>query len=141
MQRTAGVTSAGITAVTVPVSLGLVVLGTTVLGWFGEEFTGGALALQVLLVGQVVNALCGSVGTVLLMIGRERELGIVSAASAVLNVVLNLVLIPRLGIVGAALASSASLVLFNVVLVVRVRFSLGLDTTVFGLWRRNEETT
>lgn len=141
MQRTAGVTAAGITAVTVPVAGVLAGWGPAVLGVFGPEFTHGITALQILLVGQIINALCGSVGTVLLMIGRERELGVVSAASAALNLLLNFVLIPRLGIVGAAIASSASLALFNVVLVVRVRWTLGLDTTVFGLWRRLEETS
>lgn len=135
LQRIAGYSSAGITAVTVPVALSLALGGAWVLGWFGATFRDGLLAMQILLAGQVVNALCGSVGTVLLMMGRERELGVVSGTSAAMNILLNLVLIPPLGMVGAALASAASLVLFNVALVVRVRFSLGLDTTVLGLWR------
>jgi O-antigen/teichoic acid export membrane protein len=86
-------------------------------GWimqvFGEEFRQGATALVILSLGQLVNVCAGSVCALLLMTGHEREMRNFTTLSLLANVVLCLVLIPRLGIEGAAIASACSLATLN----------------------------
>jgi O-antigen/teichoic acid export membrane protein len=80
------------------------------LGLFGEEFSAGSGALRILCAGLALSYAAGSVQSILLMGGRSSaQLGNkVSCLAA--NVVLNLVLVPRDGIRGAALAWSICLV-------------------------------
>jgi O-antigen/teichoic acid export membrane protein len=99
---------------------------------FGREFTRGAAAVVILSIGQIINAMMGSVGVLLLMAGYEREVAIAAAISAALNVLLNLIMIPSLGIAGAALAVAGSLFVWNVLLSVCVHRRLGIHTTVLG---------
>lgn len=72
---------------------------------FGEAYRGGAVALQLLLLSILLIAVHGTTRNVFL--ARERlgtETTIVAIGAAV-NIILNLLLIPRAGIVGAAVAT------------------------------------
>ena len=115
----------------------LIVAGPWLLGLFGPEFVAGYPALVVLLVGQIVNAATGSVGVILGMTGHAGRLFVNAGLTAVLTVVLNVLLIPRLGIVGAALATSVSLATVNIVRTVQVRQVLGFwayDPRQLAFW-------
>lgn len=120
--------------VAVPAGLLLALFGTPLLGFvFGEPFAAGGAALAILVAGQLVNAMAGSVGNLLNMTGHEREtvLGVGVAAAA--NLALNVALIPSWGMEGAATATAASLVVWNVLLVVRARRRLGIASVA---WHR-----
>lgn len=80
----------------------------------GDSFVGGISSLRILALGQVVNALCGPVMYTLNMTGHERDSQRIMLYTAVLNLVLNLVLIPRMGISGAAVATTVSMIIWNV---------------------------
>ncbi|MGH3716219.1 MAG: lipopolysaccharide biosynthesis protein [Micromonosporaceae bacterium] len=85
------------------------------LGLFGPAYaTGEATAVVLLLCGAMLVASgCGTVDTVLAMTGRTTwNLGNVSAA-LVVNVGLNLLLLPRLGILGAGIAWTAATITKN----------------------------
>ncbi len=101
-----------------------------ILSIFGAEFVGGATALRILMLSQMVNALAGPVGLLMTMTGHQREAARVIGGSAVMNIVLNLALIPVLGIIGAAVATTVSKIAWNVILVVKVRRRLGLNSLV-----------
>jgi O-antigen/teichoic acid export membrane protein len=58
---------------------------------------------------------------------------------AISNIALNLVLIPRYGILGAAIATTTSMMLWNGILVFEVWSKLEIDPTVFGLRRRGAQ--
>jgi O-antigen/teichoic acid export membrane protein len=110
-----------------PVALLCLLAGEQVLGLvFGAEYRVGYTALAILVVGRLVNALLGSSSTVMRMTGLERQAlrGIV--AGTLVNLVLNVLLIPRWGIEGAAVASTAGLVVWNVMLAVEVRRRLNI---------------
>jgi O-antigen/teichoic acid export membrane protein len=80
---------------------------------FGKEYAAGAGALTILMLGQIVNVTCAPTSTVLTMGGYTRlEMGNAIAA-VTLNIVLNVLLIPRIGFVGAAVASAAALTLWS----------------------------
>jgi O-antigen/teichoic acid export membrane protein len=65
---------------------------------------------------QVLNAATGTAGYLLVMTHYERPAAVMFGLAAVLNVLLNLLLIPRFGMTGAAIASAIALVLLNALL-------------------------
>lgn len=94
---------------------------------FGHRYAGGATALVVLSLAMLVNVGTGNV-TVVLLMGGKSSWNVVNTLSALLvNVVLNLLLLPHIGIVGAAIAWAASIILDNVAAVVEVWWVLHLS--------------
>jgi O-antigen/teichoic acid export membrane protein len=93
---------------------------------FGEGFSGGATALAILALGQLVNVGTGTVAGVLAMIGRARMSVLNSVFFLSLSLGLDALLIPRWGILGAAIANATSLAAVNVLRVVQVRRVLGI---------------
>ncbi|MEQ3716640.1 hypothetical protein [Pseudophaeobacter sp.] len=61
-----------VTTAVMPVFLLLFLAPGYVLSIFGEEFSEGRLALQILAVGQLLNAMTGPVGMLLMMTGHEH---------------------------------------------------------------------
>jgi len=104
---------------------------------FGAEYRLGTIALAILALGQLANAAMGSVGMLLTMTGHERDTVRGVAIAAVLNVVLNLVLIPPFDIEGAAVATAATLLVWNLVLRYYVHLRLNLESSAIGSHKRH----
>ena len=100
---------------------------TYVLHLFGDGFADGAVALMILAVGQLVNVSTGPVGVLLLMSGHEKVLRKNSLISAAVVVVSGVVLIPWLGITGAAISAMAASVSMQVLSVLSLRQVLGMN--------------
>jgi len=115
-----------------PLALSLIVFGNWFLLLVGPDFTRGQLALAILSVGQVINVGMGSVAMLLVMTGHERDAARGIGISAMLNVVLNALLIPTWGIEGAALATASSMILWNILLAIWVYNRLGIHSTALG---------
>lgn len=96
------------------VAVGLIVFAEPVLGLFGPEFVAARWAMTALIVGQLVNVGAGSVGYLLMMTGHHNQCAHVMGWSALVNLLLNLIGIPLLGIAGAALATAVSMALWNI---------------------------
>ncbi len=92
----------------------LVIFRVELLSVFGPDFIAGSTALIILAFGQLVNAFSGSTGNVLLMSGKQNWELMNSALIVILNIILNVVLIPRYGINGAAIATAMSIAIVNV---------------------------
>jgi len=75
-----------------------------ILSIFGTDFVAGYAVMILLCMGQIVNAASGSVGYMLMMTGRPLANTFNSFLLCITNVVLNIYLIPRYGIIGAAFA-------------------------------------
>jgi glycosyltransferase involved in cell wall biosynthesis/O-antigen/teichoic acid export membrane protein len=73
---------------------------------YGPSFSASAPALRLLLPGVVALAAARPLGTVLLKDGRALIVSVLGLGALGLNVALNLVLLPRIGIRGASIASS-----------------------------------
>lgn len=116
-----------------PVAIVMFVFGDSFLRLFGPGFPKGHTALAILCAAHLVNALTGSVGLILNMTGFQKDAAIGVGIGAALNVVLNAVLIPTMGIEGAAIATAVSLVVWNVVLAVMVYRRIGVHTTALGV--------
>ncbi|CAN5228977.1 oligosaccharide flippase family protein [soil metagenome] len=95
-------------AATIPVLLVLSIAPGSALKVFGSEFAGGQTALLILLAGQFVNIATGSVGFVLIMVGRTGWDLIVYAGSLIMNLGIAFWLCPRYGMEGAAIANAAT---------------------------------
>jgi len=100
-----------------PVALVLILGGKWILPFvFGQEYVPAYLPLVILCMGQLLNACMGSVGLILNMAGLERITAKGVAIAAIINIVLNAVLIPFLGTIGAAIATSITLMIWNFLL-------------------------
>lgn len=93
---------------------------------FGPLYLPGVPPMLLLSAGQLVNAGTGAVGAILIMTGHQRKWMVATAAFLMLAVILNLYLIPRYGMLGAAAATSCSTALLFVTGLLMVRRVLGL---------------
>lgn len=110
-----------------PVYLACAVLAPVVLTVFGDGYSEGAPVVVLLSLAMLVAVASGSVDTVILMSGRSLlSLGNTLVTLA-LNVLLNLLLIPSLGLVGAGVAWAAAIVVRNVLPLVQIRRSMGMS--------------
>ncbi|MFY9260096.1 MAG: oligosaccharide flippase family protein [Gallionella sp.] len=96
-----------------PLFLALIMGGHRVMALFGTQFQAGTTVLTILLVGQFVNVACGSVGYLLTMTGNEKVNARLTLLSGITLIVLSVALIPDFGSIGAAIASSVGLIVFN----------------------------
>ena len=114
------------TAVAAPVALVFLAAPQWVLAFFGPGFTAAAPALAVLVAGQLVNAATGSTHNLLIMSGHEVVMRNVTILAGILLIVAGFVLVPLYGALGAAIATSASVVGLNLTALVMVRRKLGI---------------
>jgi O-antigen/teichoic acid export membrane protein len=84
---------------------------------YGRAYAGGSLVLVILVIGQTINLLTGSVGPLLVMGGRKKAWFMLTGGGLALNLILNILFIPKLGLQGAALGTSISLSLLFIVAV------------------------
>lgn len=131
LQRVARLTARVGAATTCAALVVLIVGSGFLLRLFGPGFEAARPALLILAGGQLINALAGSVGLLMAMTGHQVESSIVLVSAAALNVILNLLLVPRYGQVGAAVATAASTIAWNVTLAFRVRRLLGVRSTAY----------
>lgn len=117
-----------------PVFLLILVWGGKLLEmFFGAEFVAAYPALITLGAAQLVNATIGPVGVVLNMTGHERDTARAVGISALVNIGLNLVLIPLMGITGAAAATALSVVIWNVIMRRAAHIRLGIESAAWHL--------
>jgi len=112
------------TAFALPLVLLFTIRGAWFLGLaFGEAFTTSATALAIITVGQVINAVTGPVGYLLIMSGHENKATFSVGIGAGLNLLLNVILILFWGIEGAAVATAVTLGVVNLLM---VHFTFGI---------------
>jgi O-antigen/teichoic acid export membrane protein len=112
---------------TFPVYFILAVFSPLLLRVFGPEFVAGRTALLILSLAMLVSMATGPVDVVLLMGGKSSWNLLNTAVALVLNVALNLLLLPHLGIEGAAIAWAVSIVVNNLAPLVEVWALMRLD--------------
>ncbi|MEI6945729.1 oligosaccharide flippase family protein [Paraflavisolibacter sp. H34] len=120
-------------AASLPLVLVMVALRKQLLLFFGVDLLQGREALLILCLGQAVNVVCGSVGLLLMQSGHQKWCIVSLVAALAVNLALNFLLTPRHGIVGTAVASAASLAVWNLLMYYFVRKKLKLRTTAFGV--------
>jgi O-antigen/teichoic acid export membrane protein len=97
-----------------PLFLIALLFSKPILSIFGEGFVAGSLALTVLAAGKLIDASTGICGVVINMTGRTWLNTFNSILTLTSTLALNLLLIPRTGIMGAAIAAATATTVLNV---------------------------
>ncbi|HVZ05835.1 flippase [Hyphomicrobium sp.] len=90
-------------------ALVILALGKPLLSLFGPQFASGYPVMCILVVGFLSRSAMGPAEYLLNMLGEQKLCAAVLFGAALLNIVLNCILVPRLGLVGAASATAISL--------------------------------
>lgn len=98
----------------IPVFLVVGYYGNILVGIFGKGYSVEVPPVMLLALSQLVSAILSSAGFMLSMTGRHMMEFYTMSAALALNTALNLLLIPKFGIVGAASATLAGVVIANV---------------------------
>jgi O-antigen/teichoic acid export membrane protein len=110
----------------------LVLFPRPLLRVFGHGFAGAATVTVVLAIGQMFDVATGPTGYMLVMSGRPYLTMTNNLFALVINIGLNIVLIPRYGIRGAAAAWALSIALINVAKVAQVWATLHMHAFDIG---------
>src|SRR5207245_8517272 len=103
-----------------PVYIGLAIFSPFLLSLFGHDFRSGHTALTILACWMLVDMATGPVTVVLLMSGKSLWNLVNTTTSLTVNIVLNVLLIPKYGMTGAAIAWTASIVVNNVAPIIEI---------------------
>jgi O-antigen/teichoic acid export membrane protein len=123
--------------VALPLALVFIAFGERILILaFGEAYKAAYLPLAILSGAQLFNAGMGPVTAVLNMTGLERVTAKGVAVAAAVNIILNVILVPLYGMVGAAIGTAISLLVWNAVLSYEVSRRLGIRSAVAHLGLR-----
>ncbi|QDG74555.1 lipopolysaccharide biosynthesis protein [Labrenzia sp. PHM005] len=120
---------------TLAITVGILVAGWPLLWLFGAEFTSAYSLLPILALGLLVRASTGGAEDALKMVGYEYAEFKAKAVSTGLNLVLNFSLIPWLGMHGAAIATTVSLIVYSIMIELMVRRYLGTSSFIGSLKR------
>ena len=122
------VSSAWTLRLTLPAAVAILVMPTPILSIFGSEYRVAVAAMLIIIPGQLFDALTGATATLLNMAGENMSTLIGNMSTLTLNIALNAILIPQMGIEGAALAWTASLIIVNSYRTIMVR------RRIFSVW-------
>jgi O-antigen/teichoic acid export membrane protein len=116
-------TTAWLVLLTWPLYLLVLVYGPEFLSIFGRSYSAGDTVMVILAITQLVAAACGQVDMVLITTGRSSWSLANGLLAVVVNVGLDLLLIPRYGITGAAIGWAAAIGAANLMPLLQLAFS------------------
>ena len=91
----------------------VLLFSNSILSVFGEEYLISKQTLIILLLGNLIMAVSGNTYIYLLMTNKGKILGRLIFISVILNIILNLILIPKYSLEGGALSSIISILFWN----------------------------
>ncbi|MGO4912424.1 MATE family efflux transporter [Leeuwenhoekiella sp. W20_SRS_FM14] len=103
-----------ITGFSLVLSVVLFCFSEFILNVFGASYTAANESLQILIIGHFLSTLCGITAVYLNMTKKQVTLQYILIATVLFNVFLNYILVPKMGMKGAAIASALSVVLWNI---------------------------
>jgi O-antigen/teichoic acid export membrane protein len=110
----------------------ILALGRPLLSLFGASFTSGYSVMFILAIGMLSRAAVGPAERLLNMLGERKQCAGVYAAAFVINLVLCVLLIPHIGIEGAALSTATALVVESMLFYRIAKRRLGFHVFIFG---------
>jgi len=118
-----------------PIFLLILVNAQDLLGILGTRFTVGASALGILAFGSLLKVCFGTAAVLLILGGRQRLEAVNVAVTATLNIVLNMHLIPRFGLVGAASSTTISLLVLSALRLLEIPRAFPAASLDLGIFR------
>lgn len=125
------------TVFTIPIVLVLAIFSKDLLILFGKDFVAGDSALKILLIGQTINSFTGSVAFLMTMTNYHNQSFYILLIASFFNITLNLVLIPFLGMEGAAISTAVTTIFWNITMYVYMKKKLNIDSSFLGLIKNN----
>lgn len=123
----------GAFALAAPLAIAFMIWGETIVTvMFGRDYAAAGTTLAILAAGQLVHVAAGYAPTLLAMVGDERTNAWTLGPAALLNIALNLLLIPKFGASGAASATAVTIGLQGAVMWALARRRLGVETSIAG---------
>ena len=116
------------------VVLFLLLVGENLLNWFGkptENYALGYTTILILAFGQLFNVAVGSTGYILTMAKKESLVMLSIGIGVLTNILLNYFLVPIMYIEGAAIATSASIIVWNIMMLIFVKTKTKINPTIF----------
>lgn len=110
----------------------ILALGKPLLSLFGENFERGYAVMFILAVGMLARAAVGPAERLLNMLGERKQCALIYAGAFAINLVLCVLLIPHLGIEGAAVATTTALVVESIALYLVAKRRLGFHVFIMG---------
>lgn len=120
---------------TLPLGTVVIVFAEPLMRVFGADFASGWPVLVIGTLGQLVNCGTGSVGFLLMMSGNQNRLVKVQATMAAVLVLLNILLIPKFGFIGAAAVAALTNICSNFWNLAEVRSVLRLSPYNYSYFR------
>jgi O-antigen/teichoic acid export membrane protein len=100
--------------VSLPISLGGAILGAQIMGLvFGNAYVVGGMALSILMLGISIDYAGGVISNSVFVRDHQKSLITCTAIAGVANILFDLLLIPRWGMAGSAMATLIALILSN----------------------------
>ena len=110
--------------------IGLIIFGYPITLLYGSKYIISYYIFCILMIGQFVNILSGCVATILNMTGNEKSTCIAFYIALIINIVLGSILTYSNGIYGLAIASSISMIYWNIHLLYKVITKININPTV-----------
>jgi O-antigen/teichoic acid export membrane protein len=118
------------------IAASILLLGRPLLSLFGPRFVDGYPVMAILACGILCKACVGPAEFMLNMLGQQKHCAAAVIAAGTLNLVMQLVLVPRHGALGAATATAVAM-LVSAALQWRIaRRHLGIDISIWANSRR-----
>ena len=110
----------------VPTFGGIICFGEYFIQLFGEEFIVGYRIMIILSFSQLISTISGTSGTLLNMTGKQKSNAKIITVGLIITIILNILLIPKWGALGAAIGTSISVIFINA-------FRLKVAINYFGI--------
>jgi O-antigen/teichoic acid export membrane protein len=110
----------------------MLLLGKPILMLFGPGFADGYHLIVIMSVGLVARAAVGPAERLLNMIGQQKICAAIYGIAFAVNLVLCLLLIPHLGLTGAAIATASAVLTESTLLFIVAKRRLGLHVFIWG---------
>ena len=119
----------------IPISLVFILYPTKVMLLFGPNYMESACVLVLLTIATFIQTTLGAAGPVLSMSGYTRLVFWNSLGAFILNIILNIILIPKFGMIGAAWATLISVVAIGLARIIEVHYFLKLSFYSSNLYK------
>lgn len=127
--------------VTLPFTIIICFFPEWILSFFGDEFKQASNALVILSIGNFFSLITGSVGILLQMTGHQKPYNNIILCAAITSIILNIILVPRIGITGAAIASAVAKFTQNLAGSIYVYKKFGFLSIYLPGIQRNKKST
>lgn len=113
-----------------PIMAAFFLFPNLLMGVYGSEFTSeeAILSFAIINLGQVVNFVTGPVTQLLNMTGRQLITQRYAAITTITSIALSFILIPSMGMLGAAIATAIARTVLNLGCSIHIYFTMGINT-------------